>query len=140
MEIGCGNCTNLCTTDYTLNGKWGNDEGYEYRFDNGNWEYSWQNGVLPVAKGTFSTGDGMIILERTLIHSTIAGPPLMIELSSTWFSKDTLKSTMIAEGFTPESAGEVLDGFFLPQSENYYVNGNTLVLTLFGEEETWIRR
>ena len=124
----------------TLNGKWGNDEGYEYRFYDGKWEYSWQDGTIPVSKGTFDVSGGIITMQRTQIHGTIAGPPLMIELSSAWHSKDTLESAMLAEGFTPELANEALDRFFAPQSENYSINGNTLVLTLFGEEETWTRR
>jgi len=123
-----------------LDGKWGNGEGYEYKFDNGDWEYSSQGGILPVAKGTFAASDGMVTLERTQIHGTIAGPPLMIDLGSAWYSRDALESAMLAGGFSPEAAVEALEGFFSPQSENYFVDGNTLVLTLFGEEEVWVRR
>jgi len=123
-----------------LDGKWGNGEGCEYRFDNGNWEYSWRDGVLPVARGTFAAGDGTITLERTHVHSTIARSPLMIDLASAWYSRDALESAMLAGGFSPEAAVEALEGFFSPQSENYFVDGDTLVLTLFGEEETWVRR
>jgi len=93
-----------------------------------------------VAKGTFAASDGMVTLERTQIHGTIAGPPLMIDLGSAWYSRDTLESAMLAEGFSPQAAGEALDGFFSPQLENYFVDGDTLVLSLFGEAETWVRR
>jgi len=123
-----------------LDGKWGNGEGCEYRFDNDTWEYSWRDGVLPVARGTFAAAAGAITLERTQIHGTMAGPPLMIDLGPAWYSRDALESAMLAAGFDATTAADTLDDFFLPQPESYSVNGDTLVLTLFGEAETWVRR
>jgi len=127
-------------TDAALDGRWGNGEGFEYSFHNGSWEYSWHDGKLPVARGTFSAAAGAITMTRTHVRHAIAGPPLMLEPGPEWYSGSGLKSAMLAQGFPPETADEAAQGFFAPQTELYSVDGDVLVLTLFGEAQTWTRK
>ena len=135
--IGCDNGTTDNGTDPALNGTWlltmidgilveDYYEGYpggppeqEIKFNNGNYEV-FANGTL-VMQGTYTTNGNQI----TITITRARGDLFAQELESKWYSKNELKTALIALGQDDES----IDGLFSPQTSSYSVNGNTLTST-----------
>jgi len=81
------------------NGRWLDDEGFEFRFSNGDWEI-WY-GIEPLMRGTYTTRDGVtIIMVTTHIHSFFIAEILEgmlfvpVSLDPAWYSRDEIIPTM----------------------------------------------
>jgi hypothetical protein len=141
--IGCDNGTTDNGTGPALNGTWllisfsvdgeplgGYQYQFEIKFNNGNYE-GFMNGT-PMLQATYTTSGNQITITTTRVHGNYFA--LMgIELESRWYSKNELKTALIALGQDEEDESTIdIDKSFSPQTANYSVNGNTLVMTMKG--------
>ena len=155
--------------DPLLNGRWIDEEGYEFRFSNGAWEIWYALG--PLMRGTYTARDGSTItLITTHLHSNLIAVAFEEEfgfpfdLDPAWHSKDEIIPAMVAaimpvfieeEGpFTPEEIAELYEEFhvelaeyfgdglsemFMSFTETYTVSGNVLTMTFDGDTMTLTR-
>ena len=112
--VGCDDSTGTDTDD-PLNGTWGDQNGFETTFNNGNYEVS-INGV-PNVKGTYTINGNKYTYQVTHRPGSAYG------LSSQWYTKEQLNQ---ATGMSLES----LNGSFSSGTYTFTVSGNTLTMIL----------
>jgi len=101
--------------DPALNGRWFVDDWDEVLiFDNGNWEL-WA-GEYPRLRGTYTAGNGAIVLTATHTHASELDA-LGLELQAEWYTQSQIVSLSVAETKTLFTAG-LLDELRMFFSEN----------------------
>ena len=111
--------------DSSLNGTWvaRNDRTGEelfVKFNNGNWEQSYNGGIL--GNGTYSTNGSSITIITTHVRYE----------DGRLYTRDELK----AMGLTDSE----LESWFYTETATYSITGNTLTFTVDGEETKFTRR
>jgi len=101
--------------DPSLNGRWYVDDWDEVLiFDNGNWEL-WA-GEYPRLRGTYTAGNGTIVLTATHAHASELDA-LGLELQAEWYTQSQIVSLSVAETKILFTAG-LLDEMRMVFSEN----------------------
>ena len=137
MVIGCDNGTTDNGTnglDTALNGTWIPDRSsnpylYSIVFSNGNFE-NINNENKPATKGTYTTNDGEIIFNRTLIYGEDFSWVPNFDLESRWYSREELKSLFeMDDDF-------ITDNFILREyTVDYSITDNILTIVWSDESE-----
>jgi len=103
MVIGLVFCATVAVADPALNGRWFVDDWDEVLiFDNGNWEL-WA-GEYPRLRGTYTAGNGAIVLTATHAHASELDA-LGLELQAEWYTRSEIVSLSVAETKTLFTAG-----------------------------------
>jgi len=124
---GCKDGSTADGADSALNGTWRavTQEGtYVYKFDNGSFEESVDEGL--VAKGIYTTSGNLFTLTPTHLHGSYLG------LASKWYTKTELKASLPSTMTVAD-----LDAIFESLTLTYYVSGNNLTFVYFVLSETY---
>jgi len=119
-------------TDPSLNGTWVNEDGVNFTFNNGNWEFAYIG--EPVYKGTFTTNGSILTVTTTHMmggwHYDLDRRYDLV--SGKWYSMAELR----AFGVTRDELDHIFPFVTCP----YSISGNVLYMTFDGETEALYKR
>ena len=143
--VGCGGDDGPGSGDPTdasgLNGTWVTnlfDYQIEIKFNNGSSE-NFINGIQGT-QGTYTTSGDQITGRVVRIHGDYLNFTLGMGLESKWYTNSIELKMALQAYMSEEAANEFVNEMFSPQTANYSISGNTLIITSDGETITYTRK
>jgi hypothetical protein len=147
MVVGCDNGSiGGGGADNALNGTWVDEDGFELKLNNGNFD----SGFM---KGTYTTSGSNITITTTHVHGDMMNMNMDMDdkpFASQWYTKTEMKTaikTVFGEYsgeyihiITDAEIDEIINEMFVAQTGTYSVSGNTLTMTMGGEPTTFTKK